>query len=240
MLSARPAGCGAALWLGLVGGVLCRAWTAPSASREYPPARSPRAGPRPCRRAVPPRAVPSPRCTRGARPGLGACPRGHALAATAAGKLRTRCSPGAGPRVVTLEMFLESCAGSWRRVGNCWVRVMRVEDGFWGVVPPLRSVCVCGRSSWRFASGRSVGGWKVTTLAEISFLFLLMVSTYMSTYLGLKEEHLLSRLDTYGLAFKRPSHPPQEVHDTQFLLTKMETVDPVFSRKLLAFFGCLR
>lgn len=159
MLSARPAGCEAALWLGLVSGVLCRAWTAPSASREYPPARSPRAG-----AASLPQGCAAP---------VGALPQVHSRCSPRFGcvsPLSRTCShcsrqtpspalPGAGPRVVTLEMFLESCAWSWRRVGHCWVRVRRVEDGFSGVVSPLRSVCVCGRSSWHFASGgRSVAG----------------------------------------------------------------------------------
>ncbi|MXQ92178.1 hypothetical protein E5288_WYG012411 [Bos mutus] len=34
MPGARGARCGAALWLGLLGGIFCRAWTAPATSLE--------------------------------------------------------------------------------------------------------------------------------------------------------------------------------------------------------------
>lgn len=177
MLSARRAGCGAALWLGLASCVLCRAWTAPSASRKYrPPARSPAPEPRPCCIEVPPWPVPSPRCL---RPGFGCVsPLSRTCSHCSRQTPRPALLGAGGPRVVTLEMFLESCAWSWRWVGSCLVRGMRVDDGFSGVVHPLRSVslCVCVDEVHGILL-RWVSGWKVTTMAEISFLFLFMAST---------------------------------------------------------------
>lgn len=50
----------------------------------------------------------------------------------------------------------------------------------------------------------SLSDRKVKTTEEISFLFLFMVSTEVSTYLGGEKSRILSNLDTYGLVLRPP------------------------------------